>query len=327
MNLLIGSLTMGFLLSLLTLGVFITFRIMGRLDLTTDGSFGLGAAVAAALLASGVDPLVATIAAAAAGWLAGATTGLMNLVLRIDTLLAGILVTTGLYTIQLRTLDGGNRSLAAVRTLPEAAEETWHALRLPETVTLGGTGVPASLVSTLLVCALFVLFSIWVLARFLRTDLGLALRAAGDNPQAARALGLDTGWMTTLGLVLANGLVALAGALFAQYQGFADVSMGLGMIVTALACLVLGEGLLGKGTLRLQIVGTLVGTIAFRLLVAAVIRAGLPPDDLKLATALFVLAALGVPAALTHIRRRAERTPAGLASLRQRIDRPPADDR
>ena len=327
MNLLLGSLSMGFLLSLLTLGVFITFRVMGRLDLTTDGSFGLGAAVAAALLASGVHPLVATVAAAAAGWLAGATTGLMNLVLRIDTLLAGILVTTGLYTIQLRTLGGGNRSLAGLHTLPDAAERVWRALGLPETVTLGESSVAASLVSTLLVCAVFVLFSIWVLARFLRTDLGLALRAAGGNPQAARALGLDTGWMTTLGLVLANGLVALAGALFAQYQGFADVSMQLGMIVTALACLVLGEGLLGRTTLRRQILGTLVGTIAFRLLVAAVIRAGLPPDDLKLATALFVLAALGVPAVLTQVRRRVDRTPVGLASLRQRIDRPPADDR
>jgi putative tryptophan/tyrosine transport system permease protein len=133
--------------------------------------------------------------------------------------------------------------------------------------------------------------------------------------------------MTTLGLVLANGLVALAGALFAQYQGFADVSMQLGMIVTALACLVLGEGLLGRATLRRQILGTLVGTIAFRLMVAAVVRAGLPPDDLKLATALFVLAALGVPAVVTHIRRRLDRAPVGLASLRQRIDRPGADDR
>jgi putative tryptophan/tyrosine transport system permease protein len=326
-NLLIGSLSMGFLLSLLTLGVFITFRVMGRLDLTTDGSFGLGAAVAAALLASGVHPLIATVAAAAAGWLAGATTGLMNLVLRIDTLLAGILVTTGLYTIQLRTLDGGSRSLAGLRTLPDAAEEAWRALRLPETITLGEAGVTSSLVSTLLLCALFVLFSIWVLARFLRTDLGLAMRAAGGNPQAARALGLDTGTMTTLGLVLANGLVALAGALFAQYQGFADVQMGAGMIVTGLACLVLGEGLLGKATLRRRIVGTLIGTIAFRLLVAAAVRAGLPADALKLATALFVLAALGVPAILTHMRRRIEPTPGGLASLRQRIDRPPVDER
>ena len=311
MNLLIGSLSMGFLLSLLTLGVFITYRVMGRLDLTTDGSFGLGAAVAAALLGSGVDPLVATVLAAAAGWLAGATTGLVYVVLGIDTLLAGILVTTGLYTIQLRTLGGGNRSLGSARTLPDVAEDLWHALRLPETVMLGETGVPASLFSALLVFAVFVSFSIWVLARFLRTDLGLAMRAAGGNPQAARALGLDTGMMTTLGLVLANGLVALAGALFAQYQGFADVSMGIGMIVTALACLVLGEGLVGRGTLRRQIVGTLAGTIAFRLLVAAAVRAGLPGDTLKLATALFVLAALGVPAGIARMRRRPGRVPAG----------------
>jgi putative ABC transport system permease protein len=310
-NLLIGSLSMGFLLSLLTLGVFITYRVMGRLDLTTDGSFGLGAAVAAALLGSGVHPLVATVAAAAAGWLAGATTGLVYVVLGIDTLLAGILVTTGLYTIQLRTMGSGNRSLGGARTLPDVAEDLWKALRLPETVTLGETGVAASLFSALLVCAVFVLFSIWVLARFLRTDLGLAMRAAGGNAQAARALGLDTGLMTTLGLVLANGLVALAGALFAQYQGFADVSMGMGMIVTGLACLVLGEGFLGRGTLRRQIVGTLTGTIAFRLLVAAAVRAGLPADTLKLATALFVLAALGLPAGIAGMRRRIDQAPAG----------------
>ena len=310
MNLLIGSLSMGFLLSLLTLGVFITYRVMGRLDLTTDGSFGLGAAVAAALLGSGVHPLIATVAAAAAGWLAGATTGLLYVVLGIDTLLAGILVTTGLYTVQLRIMGGGNRSLGASRTLPDIAEDLWGAMRLPDTVSLGGTSVPASLFSALLVCALFVLFSIWVLARFLRTDLGLALRAAGGNAQAARALGLDTGRMTTLGLVLANGLVALAGALFAQYQGFADVSMGLGMLVTGLACLVLGEGFLGRRTLRRQILGTLAGTIASRLLGAAAVRAGLPGDALKLATALFVLAALGVPAGLARMRRRIDRAPA-----------------
>jgi len=291
--------------------VFITYRVMGRLDLTTDGSFGLGAAVAAALLASGVHPLVATVAAAAAGWLAGATTGLVYVVLGIDTLLAGILVTTGLYTIQLRTMGGGNRSLGSARTLPDVAEDLWNALRLPETVTLGETSVAASLFSALLVCALFVLFSIWVLTRFLRTDLGLAMRAAGGNAQAARALGLDTGLMTTLALVLANGLVALAGALFAQYQGFADVSMGIGMIVTGLACLVLGEGFLGRRTLRRQIVGVLAGTIAFRLLVAAAVRAGLPGDTLKLATALFVLAALGVPAGLARLRRRMDRAPGG----------------
>ena len=307
MNLLIGSVSMGFLLSLLTLGVFITYRIMGRLDLTTDGSFGLGAAVAAALLTAGVHPLVATVAAAAAGWLAGAATGLIYVIVGIDVLLGGILVTTGLYTAQLYIMGGGDRSLVGAPTLPGIAEDLWHTLRLPDTVMLGTTSVPAALFSALLVFAVFVLFSVWVLARFLRTDLGLALRAAGGNAQAARALGLDTGLMETLGLVLANGLVALAGALFAQYQGFANVTMGAGMIVTALACVVVGEGLLGRQTLRRQIAGTLIGTIAFRLLVAAAVAAGLPSDALKLATAVFVLVALGAPAAFTRMRRRLER--------------------
>jgi putative ABC transport system permease protein len=306
-NLLIGSVSMGFLLSLLTLGVFITYRIMGRLDLTTDGSFGLGAAVAAALLTSGVHPLVATVAAAAAGWLAGAVTGLTYVVLGIDLLLGGILVTTGLYTVQLRILGGGNLSLVGAGTLPDLAEHAWHALRLPDTVTLDETTVPAALFSALVVFAVFVLFSVWVLARFLRTDLGLAMRAAGGNAQAARALGLDTGLMATLGLVLANGLVALAGALFAQYQGFANVTMGAGMIVTALACVVVGEALLGRRTLRRQIAGTLIGTIAFRLLVAAAVAAGLPSDALKLATAGFVLVALGAPGALARVRWRIDR--------------------
>jgi putative ABC transport system permease protein len=324
-NLLVGALSMGFLLSLLTLGVFITYRVMGRLDLTTDGSFGLGAAVAVALLKIGVHPLAATLVAAAAGWLAGATTGLVYVVLGIDTLLGGILVTTGLYTVQLRIMGGGNRSLAGTRTLPDVAEDLWHALRLPDTISIGQTSVSAALFSALLVCAVFVLFSIWVLARFLRTDLGLAMRAAGGNAQAARALGLDTGMMATLGLVLANGLVALSGALFAQYQGFADVSAALGMIVTGLACLVLGEGLLGKRTLRRQIAGTLAGTIVFRLLVAAAVTAGLPGDALKLATAVFVLIALGVPAVLRRMRRRIDRRQGDLTPMRPQIWRRPAD--
>jgi putative ABC transport system permease protein len=305
-NLFVGALSIGFLLSLLTLGVFITYRVMGRLDLTTDGSFGLGGAVAAALLAQGVNPILATVAAAAAGWLAGATTGLIYVVLGIDTLLAGILVTTALYTIQLYIMGGGNRSLGALTTLPDLAERAWHALHLPDAVVLAGTSVGAGLFSSLAVFAGWALFSIWILARFLRTDLGLALRAAGGNAQASRALGLDTGLMVTLGLLLANGLVALAGALFAQYQGFANVSMGIGTIVSGLACLVLGEGLLGRATLRRQILGTLCGTIAFRLLVALALVAGLPADALKLSTAAFVLAALVVPGAVARLRRRRE---------------------
>jgi putative ABC transport system permease protein len=303
-NLFVGAVSVGFLLSLLTLGVFITYRVMGRLDLTIDGSFGLGGAVVAALLAHGVHPILATIAAAAAGWLAGATTGLIYVLLGVDTLLAGILVTTALYTIQLYIMHGGNVSLGALDTLPEVSQRIWHGLHLPDSLTLAGTSVADNLFSAMLLFIAWVLFSIWVLARFLRTDLGLGLRAAGGNAQASRALGLDTGLMVTLGLLLANGLVALAGALFAQYQGFANVSMGIGMIVSGLACLVLGEGLLGRRTLRRQIAGTLFGTIAFRLLVALALVAGLPADALKLSTALFVLAALVVPGALARLRRR-----------------------
>jgi putative ABC transport system permease protein len=231
---------------------------------------------------------------------------MIYVMLGIDTLLGGILVTTALYTIQLYIMGGGNRSLGGVQTLPGVAERAWDALHLPDPVVLAGTSVPGAQFSSLAVFAAWVLFSTWVLARFLRTDLGLALRSAGGNAQGARARGRDPGRMMTRGLVLANGLVALAGALFAQYQGFANVSMGIGMIVSGLACLVLGEGLLGRATLRRQITGTLCGTIAFRLLVALALVAGLPPDALKLATAVFVLGALVIPSVVTRVRRRLE---------------------
>ncbi len=305
MNLLIGAVSMGLVLSLLTLGLFITYRVMGRLDLTTDGSFGLGAAVGAALLVNGVHPVPATVAAAAAGWGAGAVTGLMHTLLGVDPLLGGILVTTALYTVQLYIMGGGDISLVTADTLPGLGERVWGFFHLPDQVVLWGTPVSAANLSALVLFVAFILFSIIVLERFLRTDLGMAMRAAGDNPQAVRALGVDTGLMLTLSLVLANGLVALAGALFAQYQGFASVTMGLGMIVVGLGCLILGEGVMGRRSLKVQIVGTLVGTVLFRLLVAGAIRAGLPPSALKLASAAFVLLALVAPALLRRAFGRA----------------------
>jgi putative ABC transport system permease protein len=231
----------------------------------------------------------------------------MYTLLGIDTLLGGILVTTALYTIQLYIMGGGDISLAAAPTLPGLGEQIWTFLHLPAHVDLFGTAVSAANISALFLFVGFILFSTWVLDRFLRTDLGMAMRATGDNPQAARALGVDTGLMVTLGLVLANGLVALAGALFAQYQGFANVAVGLGMIVTGLACLIVGEGVLGRRSLAVQIIGTLVGTVLFRLLVAAALRAGLPPNALKLATAIFVMIALIVPALVTRMMRHPNR--------------------
>jgi putative ABC transport system permease protein len=307
MNLLIGALSVGLLLSLLTLGVFLTYRVLDRLDLTTDGSFGLGAAVAAALLAKGMHPVPATLIATAAGWLAGAATGVVHTAFGVDTLLGGILVSTALYSVQLYIMGGGDISLAAVNTLPDLAQHAWTALGGPRSVTLFGTSVSAANIAPLGLFVVFILGSMVLMERFLRTDLGMAVRATGDNPQMAKALGIDVGLMVTLGLVMANGLVALSGALFAQYQGFANVQMGLGIVVVGLACLIVGEGLTGRRGPARQIAGVLVGTVVFRLLVAAALRAGLDANALKLVTAVFVLLALVVPAAIRRVVRRPAR--------------------
>ena len=309
MNLLIGALSVGLLLSLLTLGVFLTYRVLDRLDLTTDGSFGLGAAVAATLLAKGVHPVPATLAAAVAGWLAGAATGVVHTAFGVDTLLGGILVSTALYSVQLYIMGGGDVSLAATNTLPGLAEQAWTALGGPPTVMLLGTPVSAANIAPLGMFIVLILGSMVIMERFLRTDLGMAVRATGDNPQMARALGINVGLMVTLGLVLANGLVALCGALFAQYQGFANVQMGLGIVVVGLACLIVGESLTGRRGPSRQITGVLVGTVVFRLLMAAALRAGLDANALKLVTAVFVLLALVVPAAINRVVRRPARSP------------------
>ncbi|HEY8105532.1 MAG TPA: hypothetical protein VIE46_05450 [Gemmatimonadales bacterium] len=304
MNLLIGALSVGLLLSLLTLGVFLTYRVLERLDLTTDGSFGLGAAVSATLLAKGVHPVPATLAAAVAGWLAGAATGVVHTAFGVDTLLGGILVSTALYSVQLYVMGGGDISLAGTDTLPDIAERAWTALGGPPSVTLFGTQVSAANIAPLGMFVVLILGSMVIMERFLRTDLGMAVRATGDNPQMARALGINVGLMVTLGLVLANGLVALCGALFAQYQGFANVQMGLGIVVVGLACLIVGESLTGRKGPSRQIAGVLVGTVVFRLLVAAALRAGLDANALKLVTAVFVLLALVLPTAIKRVVRR-----------------------
>ena len=309
MNLLVGALSVGLLLSLLTLGVFLTYRVLNRLDLTTDGSFGLGAAVAAMLLANGVHPVTATVIATIAGWLAGAATGVVHTAFGVDTLLGGILVSTALYSFQLYVMHGGDVSLAAADTLPGLAERMWTALGGPAHVTLFGTPVSAGNIAALVLFVVFVLGSMFLMERFLRTDLGLAVRATGDNPQMARALGVDVGFMVTLGLVMANGLIALSGALFAQYQGFANVQMGLGIVVVGLACLIVGEALVGRSGPARQIAGVLIGTIVFRLLVAAALRAGLDANALKLVTAVFVLIALVLPRALGRAFRPSPRPP------------------
>jgi putative tryptophan/tyrosine transport system permease protein len=302
-NLVIGAVTIGLILALLGLGVFLSYRVYHLVDLTADGSFGIGVAVAAALLVKGVPPLLATLAAVVAGVLAGGITGFLHTRFMVNALLAGVLTSTALYSVCLFIM-GGSLSLASAPTLVTQAEGLATRLGHPESVTLLGTEVQASTIVALVLMALLAAGFALALTWFLGTDLGTAMRAAGNNPQMARAVAVDVEGMVVLGLGVSNGLIALSGALIAQYQGFANITMGVGAIVTGLANLMVGETLLGRRSTGRWIAGAVVGAVVFRLLVAAAIRAGLNPDALKLVTAVFVLAVLILPQLAARIQRQ-----------------------
>jgi putative ABC transport system permease protein len=292
-SLLLGAVTVGLLLSFLSLGTFLSFRVLKSLDLTTDGAFMTGAAATCALLVRGLPPLIATGAGALAGGLAGAITGLVHTRLRVNVILAGILVSTALYSVDIWMMRGGNLSLAGKQTLfDEAAAllESWGALLSPDAV--GAVWL-----------AILVVGLGFGMGAFASTDLGLALRATGSSPQMARAAAIDTGLATMTDLALANTCTGLSGALFAQYQGFANVQMGIGMIVTGLASLILGEALFPQRTIGQRIFAALLGALTFRFLVAAALWAGLDPNALKLVTAAFVLTALTLPPLLRRLWR------------------------
>jgi putative ABC transport system permease protein len=309
MNLLIGALTIGLILSLLGLGVFVTYRIYRTLDLTADGAFGVGAAVVAALLVRGAPALVATVVAVMAGMLAGAVTGFLHTRLRVTPLLAGVLTSTALYSVSLFVMGSGNISLVSADGFVSVAERLAHRwFGLPPSLTLFDTIVGGGSIASLGLMLVLAVGTAVLLALFLNTEIGTAMRAAGNNPQMARALAIDVNGMVVLGLCLANGLVALSGALMAQYEGFANIQMGIGALISGLANLLLGEALLGRRTLGRWIAGAVVGAVAFRLLVGAAIRAGLDPNALKLVTAAFVLGVLVLPRLL---RRASLPTEAG----------------
>ena len=305
MGLLIGSMTLGLILSLLALGVLISFRLFDFPDITTEGSITLGASVAAVLLVAGVPAPLALAAAFAAGALAGTVTGVLFAKFNINALLSGILVMTSLYSLNLQVMGKSNQPLAPQQTVFESTDALGR-------VVLGGEGpfviwgweVALRDASAMLFSfGLIVLVGV-VLYAFFRTDLGTAMRATGDNKQMIRALGCDDGVMTILGLAMANGLVALSGALLAQYQGFADVQMGIGMVVWGLASVIIGEALVGGKQLGYLIAGAVMGSVLFRLLVAVALRAGLNPNHLKAITALFVFGALVLPKLLEQMKKQ-----------------------
>jgi putative ABC transport system permease protein len=302
-SLLIGALTIGFILSLLALGVLISFRIFSFPDITAEGSITLGAAVAAALLVKNVSPLAATVAAVLAGCLAGAATGVLHTKFRINGLLSGILVMTSLYSINLHIMGRSNIPLMSAKTLVTEAEQFGKLLLGGrDNVNVAGWEVGARDVSVLAFSVVAAVLVALVLYIFFRTDLGTAMRATGDNSQMVRALGVSDEYMIVFGLAVSNGLVALAGALLAQYQGFSDVQMGIGMMVWGLASVIIGEALVGVRQLGYLLAGTLMGSVLFRLLVAIALRWGLNPNDLKLITAAFVFMALVLPGLLDKVK-------------------------
>jgi putative ABC transport system permease protein len=304
MSLLIGSITIGLILALLALGIFISFRIFDFPDITVEGSFTFGASTAASLIVAGINPLLASLVAFFAGMAAGAVTGIIHTRFKINPLLAGILVMTALYSINLHVMGKSNIPL-----LNETTVFTWI-----ENLSNSVSGVDARMrligweVATrdlwlLLFCFLAIVVFCIILWWFFNTNIGTAMRATGDNDQMIRALGVNTKLMIIAGIALSNGFVALAGAMLAQYQGFADVQMGIGMMVWGLASVIIGESIINDRGVGMVIAGAVIGSVLFRLLVAIALRWGLNPNDLKIITAVFVFIALILPALLKYRRK------------------------
>jgi putative ABC transport system permease protein len=291
---LLGALEVGLIFSLVALGVFISFRLLNFPDLTVDGSFPLGGAVCATLISQGWDPYGATLAAVVAGAAAGLMTGLLNVKLKIMDLLASILMMIALYSINLRIMGRPN--------VPLIQEPTLFTLLQPQAV------VAADYVFRPLLLALIVLAAKLALDWFFATQRGLAIRATGSNARMARAQGVNTGGMVLLGMAISNALVALGGALFAQSQGGADISMGVGTIVIGLAAVIVGESILPSRRLVWATLAVVLGAVVYRFFVTLALNAdfiGLKSQDLNLVTALLVTFALVLPMLKKRLRGKA----------------------
>ena len=305
MTLLIGALTLGLILALLALGVYVSFRIFNIPDMTAEGTVTLGASVAAAMMIHGYNPVLATAAAVIAGMLAGAVTGIVATKCKINALLSGILVMTGLYSVNLHVMGRSNLPLLEVKTLATYAEDFGARIFAGNAdLDVAGWAVSVRDASILLSVLIFVVAVCVLLYFFFRTNMGTAMRATGDSPDMIRALGVSVDNSTIFGLAMSNGLIALCGAMIAQYQGFADVQMGIGMVVLGIASVIIGEALVGTRAVGLLITGTVMGSVLFRMLVAIALRWGLSPNDLKLITAVFVFAALVLPNLVSRLKTR-----------------------
>jgi putative tryptophan/tyrosine transport system permease protein len=294
---LVGSLESGIIFALTALGVYLTFRILNFPDLTVDGSFTAGGALAATMITAGYHPVVATVAAIVLGCMVGSLTGILHTKGKINDLLAGILSMIALYSINLRIMGRSN--------VPLLSQDT---LFTQISTALGNIFGSFSIVLTM---GILVLFVKWLTDWFLNTEIGLSLRATGDNPKMIRSFAANTDTTKILGLSLSNGLVALSGALMAQYQGFADVSMGIGTIIIGLASVIIGEAVFGRSTVRRATLAVICGAVIYRLIVAIALRIGLDPSDMKLMTSLIVIIALVLPKAVEGWKEKRPRKIAG----------------
>jgi putative ABC transport system permease protein len=281
-----GTFEQGFLFGFLALGVLITFRFFRFPDLTAEGSYPLGGAVAGALLVGGASPLLATAAAILAGASAGVVTALVHTRLRINNIIAGIVVMTALYSVNLRIMGRANISLLNTPTITGEAVAALNRF---------GLGLTEDFSTTIGVTLALLAIVALLLTRFMHTDLGLAVRATGENEVMIRALGVDTARTKVIGLAISNAFIALSGALVAQDHGFADIGMGVGILVTGAAAVMIGQALFGDGSIERWIVATITGVLIYEFLVIAALRIGLAPTDLKLVTAALLLASLAVP--------------------------------
>lgn len=264
-EMLLGTLEQSFIFAVMVLGVYISYKILDFPDMTVDGSFPLGAAVAAASIVKGVNPVLALILAMAAGAAAGFITGMIHVKLRVTNLLAGIIVMTGLYSINLRIMGKSNIPLFSVKHL------------------FNGN------VSAIVVVAVILLIVKLGMDFLLKTKFGFALKALGDNESLIISLGLNEKTLKIYGLMLANSLVALSGAVLAQYQGFADVGMGTGTIITGLASIIIGDALFGKKKVIKISTMVIFGTIIYRTIIALSLKVGMNASDLKLITSALVV--------------------------------------
>ena len=278
-ELVLGILEQGLIFGVMVLGVYITYRILDFPDLSVDGSFPLGAAIAASLIVRGTNPYAACFAAFIGGMCSGAVTGILHVNLRITNLLAGILVSIGLYSVNLRIMGKSNVPLFT------------------------GGNIFSGNLPPIVIIAIFAIAAKVLLDLFLKTKFGFLLIATGDNPQLVTSLGISTGVMKITGLAISNGLVALSGAMMAQYQRFSDVGMGTGTIVMGLASIILGQSILKKIRIMLPTTMVLIGAILYKGSIALALKMGLPPTDLKLITSVIVIVALAINGKVFNLKK------------------------